>query len=112
MDGIIRYSFALVATLATTAAWAQGAKVDNIGNAGGIVVGAERLAGVYVVKATSEDEETQTVGGTQVTVKTEAETTTTTIALLGNDPQHPTQVPRLSLDYFPVSDFNLGASFI
>jgi hypothetical protein len=112
MYRIIGYGVALTVVLASATASAQGAKIDNIGNAGGIVIGAERLAGVYAVKASSEEEETQTVGGVEVTAKSEAEATTTTFAIFGNDPQSPTQVPRLSLDYFPIDGLSIGASFI
>ena len=63
MQRIIGGSIALGIALGCATASAQG-KIDNIGNAGGIVIGAERLAGFYVTKANTQSERSQTVGGT------------------------------------------------
>ena len=96
---------------ATATAWAQG-KVDNIGNAGGIVIGGERLAGGYYTKNTTRIEQQQTVGGTTFTSETETETRATSWAIFGHDAASPTEIPRLALDYFVIDGLSLGGSFM
>jgi len=86
-------------------------KVDNIGNGGGIVIGAERLAGVYHTTNTVTIKEEQNIGGTPVTSESESKSSTTTVALFGHDPASPTEIPRLALDYFVVDGFSMGGSF-
>jgi len=110
MNGVFRCSIALGITLACGTASAQG-KVDNIGNAGGIVIGAERLAGVYHTKINTKSEQTTTVGGTTITSKSDVDTTRTTFAVFGHAAESPTQVPRLALDFFPIDGLSLGGSF-
>jgi hypothetical protein len=96
---------------ATVPAYAQN-KVDNIGNGGGIVIGGERLAGVYHTTSTEKIEDEQVVGGTTVTSEVEVETSTTTLAIFGHNPGAPTELPRLALDYFVVDGFSVGGSFV
>lgn len=99
--------------LATVAVTAQAQrKVDNIGNAGGIVVGAERLVGGYHSTTNEEVKVSQTIGGSTVTQEIETETSLTTYAVLGNDPAAPTLVPRIALDYFPIDGLSLGGAFV
>lgn len=83
-------------------------KVDNIGNAGGLVIGAERLAGVYHTKNTAET--TQEEAGVELT--TEVETSTTTFAVFGHNPGAFTEIPRLALDYFVIDGFSVGGSLM
>jgi hypothetical protein len=83
-------------------------KVDNIGNAGGIVIGGERLAGVYHTTMT----DTVEASGPNVRLEVELETSTTTLAIFGHNPSAPTELPRLALDYFIVDGFSVGGSFI
>jgi hypothetical protein len=87
-------------------------KVDNIGNGGGIVIGAERLAGVYHTTNTVKIEQEQDVGGTSFRSETESESSITTLAVFGHDPGSPTEIPRLALDYFVVDGFSVGGSFM
>jgi len=93
-------------TLAAPAVWAQ--TVDNVGNAGQIVIGAERLTGVFVNK--TEVKLSQTVGG--LTATSEAKLSTTTVSVFGNNPSGPSDVPRLALDGFVVQGLSLGGSFM
>jgi hypothetical protein len=82
--------------------------IDNIGNAGQIVIGAERLAGVFVDQA--DVETTNTAFGTTITAEVSA--STTTVSVFGNSPGGPTSVPRLALDFFVIQGLSLGGSFI
>ena len=95
----------LAATLGTSALLANPAaaqEVDNIGNAGQFVIGAERITGVYFDKATLEPE-----GGGEST------DSTTSIALLGNGGgDGPSSVPRLGFDYLVTDGFSVGGSFV
>jgi hypothetical protein len=99
-----------------SSAAAQARKVDNIGNAGGIVVGGERLAGVYVAVEKGDTSRTQTDDSQtpplQFTRRSNVERRTTNLAIFGHAPSAPTQVARLALDFFPVDGFSLGLSFI
>ncbi len=111
MNGVVRASIALGIALAGSTASAQG-KVDNIGNAGGIVIGAERLVGVYHSKINTTSEQSTTVGGTTITSKSDLDTDRTTFAVFGNAAESPTQVPRLALDFFPIDGLSIGGSFM
>jgi hypothetical protein len=110
MHQVTGYSMALGIALASATASAQG-KVDNIGNAGGIVIGGERLAGFYLTEINARSERTETVGGTTITNTTDVDTDRTTFAVFGHDATSPSQLPRLALDFFPVGGFSVGGSF-
>jgi hypothetical protein len=95
----------LAATLGTSAllanpAAAQG--IENIGNAGQFVIGAERITGVFFDKVKTEPE-----GGGEVS------DSTTSIALLGNaGGDGPSSVPRLGFDYLVTDGLSVGGSFV
>jgi hypothetical protein len=95
----------LAATLGTSAllanpAAAQG--IENIGNQGQFVIGAERITGVFLDKAKTEPE-----GGGEST------DSTTSIALLGNGSgDGPSSVPRLGFDYLVTDGLSVGGSFV
>jgi hypothetical protein len=97
----------LAATLGTSALLANPAaaqEVENVGNAGQFVIGAERLSGIFLEKTHEEDPDTEG----------ERDTSTTNIAFLGNGGgDSPSTTPRFGFDYLVTDGFSVGlAAFI
>jgi hypothetical protein len=105
---MMRISTAIVAALVCAAPPLWAADIDNIGNAGQIVIGAERLTGVFVDHV--ETKATVTQGG--ATATSEATVDTTTVALFGTNATTALDVPRLALDFFVTKGLSIGGSFI
>jgi hypothetical protein len=103
----MRLAIGIVGVLVLAAPEAR-AEVDNIGNAGQIVIGAERLAGVFVDKP--ETEVSQTQAG--VTRTERQEISLTTVSVFGNEPSGPSAIPRLALDVLPIQGLSLGGSLM
>lgn len=95
----------LATTLGTSALLANPAaaqEVDNIGNAGQFVIGAERITGVFFDKVKTEPE-----GGGEYT------DSTTSIAVLGNaGADSPSSAARLGFDYLVTDGLSVGGSFV
>jgi hypothetical protein len=105
---------------------ASAQEIENIGRAGQVVFGVERVTGVFVDKLTVQNEVTQVtidpITGQPVTSTTVREETasSTTIGLFGLNSEGPlgaftptslASMPRLALDVLPVRGFSLGGSF-
>ena len=109
--------WATVVTGSTGIAFGQ--PLENIGNAGQIVFGAERLTGVYHDEVTVKQEvpADPTTGRPGVTM--ESTSKSTTIGVFGQNALTPSlflnsasSVPRLALDYFVTDGLSVGGSFV
>ncbi len=88
---------------------------------GRVVIGAERMTGVFFEKLKTVSTNTFDMGGMPVTVETEENNDTTTFALLGqssglggifNTAGGPSATPRLGVDVFVASGFSIGGSLM
>lgn len=102
----VRCCVGLIVTCSAALASAQ-TPVDNIGQEGQLVVGAEHLTGMYWHTRTTT--ETSTVGSQ--TVETETTESRTQLALVGNSPSHEYAVPRFAFDYFVQESISVGLGF-
>lgn len=87
---------------------ASAQEIDNIGNAGQVVVGVDRVMGLNFIVDTTEDEDT--VAGQ--TVEQKRTRKLTTIGLAGSYPATVLQLPRLGVDYFVTDGLSIGGSFM
>ena len=85
------------------------APIDNVGNAGQIVVSAEHLAGVFV---THDEQEASQTDPTGLTATAKTDVTTTNISVFGNEASGLTGFPRLALDVFVVQGFSVGGALM
>lgn len=102
------------------------AQIENIGQAGQIVFGAERLTGVYHDEMTVTREATSqsvdpTTGQVITTTRTvDDEVATTSFGIFGSNVETPVGLiptsdaglPRLALDYLPIDGLSIGGSFM
>jgi len=105
---------------------ASAQEIENIGRAGQLVFGVERVTGVFVDTLTLQNEVTDVgidpITGQPVMTTTvrEASLSSTTVGLFGLNSDGPlgatrsslASVPRLALDFLPVRGFSLGGSFV
>ena len=90
---------------------------------GRIVIGAERLTGVFIEKFSVTSTGTTTVGGVTASTESETDNSTTSFALLGQSSGlnfsgdatsagGPSLTPRLGLDVFVASGFSIGGAIM
>jgi hypothetical protein len=95
----IHASLAIAAAIGSAALFTKpAAAVDNIGNQGQFVIGAERMMGLYF------DQFKQSQGGAERTDKA------TRIGLLGNTDGSVSSSPRLGFDYLVTDGVSVGGS--
>jgi hypothetical protein len=82
---------------------------DNIGLAGQVVVGAERLMGVFFTHSRLESSSVTVFG--QPTSR-EVTYESTSVGLFGSYPVTAYALPRLAFDYFPIDGLSVGGSFV
>jgi hypothetical protein len=102
------------------------AQIENIGQAGQVVFGAERLTGIYRDQVTTKSEVTTTTidptTGQPITTTrlVDSEITTTTFGVFGMNagtpvnfvPTTDASLPRLALDFLPIDGLSIGGSFM
>jgi len=90
--------------------------IENIGNAGQIVFGAERVTGVFHDELTIQDEQTDPTTGATITVESKTKSTTIGVFGLSSTPllflNSAASMPRLALDFFPTDGISVGGSFV
>lgn len=92
----------------STGSYSPPSEVDNVGNDGQLVFGAERVMGIFLDSQTTEMELANALGGTENTETTDS---ATTIGLFGNPRAFTAgNVPRLSLDFFVTEGVSIGGS--
>jgi hypothetical protein len=96
---------------------ARGASAQAVGAAfgrkGQVAISAERLLGVYVLDAETEETGTQSAGGGSITITRNNNFNSTTFVLLGNDEAvGPAAVPRLGVDFFVIDGLSIGGSLL
>ena len=106
----------LVGIASTACLWSGVSQAQDFGLPGQVVLGAERLTGVYSDHMKSTTTDTNPDG---TSVKMESTTSTTSISLLGvpstigDSYMHwPSSTPRLALDVFVAAGLSIGGSFI
>lgn len=79
--------------------------VDNIGIGGQLVLGVERITGIFM-----QSDKGSAPDGTGGTV--DASRKDTTLGLLGMQGVTPSSVPRVAFDYFVIDSFSVGGSLM
>ncbi len=93
----------IAAGLATVLAFTcsiEALHADTLGEAGDVVIGAERLTGLALTHREAEFQAGSTT--------TDLEADTTSFALLASQSESPFTTPRLALDYFVVESVSIG----
>lgn len=97
---------------------ARGASAQAVGAAfgqrGQVAISAERLLGVYILDADTEQTGTASgIGGGTLNVARNTESNSTTFVLLGNDnAAGPAAIPRLAVDVFVIDGLSIGGSLL
>ena len=107
-----------LAVLAALIFVSRGASAQAVGAAfgqkGQVAISAERLLGVYVLDAETEQTGTASgIGGGSVGISRNTENNSTTFVLLGSGASvTPASVPRLALDFFVIDGLSIGGSIL